>query len=78
MEEQINQENQMSEKQFQVQPIDESKKSKWWIWVIAILALIVLSVGIYYVFFGGEIVSITNTGSSTSSGSIPQPPALPN
>ncbi len=35
----------------QAQPVSE-KKSKWWLWlIIALVALIVIGVGVYFLFF---------------------------
>ena len=48
-------------------------KRKNWSWIIGILVLVVLGIGIYFWFSGGDAGSIANLGGN----SIPQPPALP-
>lgn len=35
----------------QIQPVDEEKKSKLWIWLLLLFGLIVIGVGSYFLFF---------------------------
>jgi len=35
----------------QIQPVDEEKKSKLWIWLLIAFGIIVIGVGSYFLFF---------------------------
>jgi len=35
----------------QIQVISESKKSKWWIWLMVVLGIIIVGGAVYYFFF---------------------------
>lgn len=62
----------MENKEGQIETVLEPvKKSRWWVWLIAVLVLIVVSVGAWFLF-GGDGGTVGGIGSS-----IPSPPALP-
>ena len=54
----------------------KNKKGSVWIWIVVILILIAMGIGAYLIFNGGPVIPSTG-GETITSGSIPQPPALP-
>ncbi|MBS3080389.1 hypothetical protein J4221_02880 [Candidatus Pacearchaeota archaeon] len=58
----------LKNKRGQVEPLETTKKSRWWIWILIILILVVVGIGIYF-WLGGSGGGL--------GGGIPQPPALP-
>lgn len=49
------------------------KKSKWWIWIIILIAI---GIVVYFLVFSGNSASLDNIGTNAS-GSIPPSQALP-